>query len=232
MAFRVTTPPSVEPLLVTDAVVKQALRVIDQEEDAFISMLLARAREAAEQYCWRALITQQITLVMDKFPSPGLETASSNWYGPAWGVTPGPLTVAKPSGITGMEIYLPRPPLQSVQAITYYDAGGVLQTLAPSAYLVDTFAEPGRITPAPGVVWPATQNRANAVTIAYTAGYGNTAAAVPLAIQQWMLLLTATLYENRELVAVMERGAVAELPYIQGLLQPYAVRIAGAPDYW
>src|SRR6516225_628907 len=108
MPFQVTTAPAVEPLLVTDPVVKQSLRVIDTAEDALITMLLTKAREAAEQVLWRALITQGITLTMDAFPNPSLNTASANWYGPSWGVGPGPLTVSRPDGTTGYEIYLPR----------------------------------------------------------------------------------------------------------------------------
>lgn len=232
MAYKITTAPAVEPLLVTDAIVKQTLRVIDTAEDALITMLLSKSREAAEQFTWRALITQTITLALDKFPAPGLETASSNWYGPSWGTGPGPLTVARPDGIMGQEILLPRSPLQSLSSIQYYDPAGALQTLASSAYLVDNFSEPGRITPAPDTTWPATQARANAVLITFVAGYGGSGASVPQSILHWILLMTATLYENREMVAILSRGVVGELPYVNSLLLGHRVSICSPPAYW
>jgi uncharacterized phiE125 gp8 family phage protein len=232
MPFKVTTPPAAEPLLVTDAVVKMSMRVIDTAEDALITMLLTKAREAAEQLTWRALITQGITLTMDQFPMPGCNVSSANWYGPSWGVGPGPLTVSRPDGTTGYEIYLPRSPVQNVSAITYYDTNGTQQTLDPSTYIFDTISEPARIVPAPNATWPATQNRINAVSVVYTAGYGASGAAVPAGIMHWILLTTGTFYENREMVAVLNKGKVELLPYVDGLLDSYAIRRFDPPDYW
>jgi hypothetical protein len=232
MPFQVTTAPAVEPLLVTDPVVKQSMRVIDTAEDALITMLLTKAREAAEQVLWRALITQGITLSMDGFPNPSQNFASANWYGPSWGVGPGPLTVSRPDGLTGYEIYLPRSPVQSVTSIQYYDPSGALQTLDPSQYIVDNISEPARIVPAPGTAWPATQNRVNAVKVVFTAGYGNSGTNVPSGILHWILLTTGTFYENREMVAVLNRGKVEVLPYVQGLLDSYSLRSFNPPSYW
>jgi hypothetical protein len=232
MPFQVTTQPAVEPLLVTDAVVKQSMRVIDTAEDALITMLLTKAREAAEQVLWRALITQGITLTMDFFPNPSQNFASANWYGPSWGVGPGPLTVNRPDGITGYEIHLPRSPVQSVTSIQYYDPSGALQTLDPSQYIVDNISEPARVVPAPGTAWPSTQSRVGAVKVVFTAGYGNAGSSVPSGILHWILLTTGTFYENREMVAVLNRGKVEVLPYVQGLLDGYSLRSFNPPDYW
>lgn len=60
------------------------------------------------------------------------------------------------------------------------------------------------------------------LAVTYTAGYG-TAADVPKAIKQWVLVDLATLYENRE--AVMNYG-VNSVPYafVDGLLDPYRVQ--------
>lgn len=232
MPYKIITAPTAEPLLISDPVVKQALRVIDTAEDAYIAMLLSKAREAAEQLTWRALITQTITLAMDRFPAPGLDTASANWYGPSWGTGPGPLTTAKPDGVTGYEILLPRSPVQAVTGIQYIDPDGALQTLSPSAYLVDTYSEPARITPAVGTAWPGTQNRANAVLVTFAAGYGASGAAVPQGILHWILLVTATLYENREMVAILTRGRAEQLPYVDSLLTNYRVALQSPPAYW
>ena len=45
----------------------------------------------------------------------------------------------------GRSIYLPRPPLQSVEAVTYTLADGTVQTFDSALYVVDTTAEPGAI---------------------------------------------------------------------------------------
>ncbi|HDR9046273.1 TPA: hypothetical protein QDA94_000464 [Burkholderia vietnamiensis] len=217
---------------ITDPLVKQSMRVIDTAEDAFIGLLLQKAREAAEQLTWRALITQTIKLTMESFPRPSMNVASANWYGPSWGVAPGPLTVARPDGVTEYEIYLPRNPVQSIESIQYYDMDGTLQTLDPATYLIDSESEPARVIPAPNASWPPTQNRPGAVEIHFVAGYGDDGSSVPAGIKHWILLMTGTLYENREMVAVLNRGKVEMLPYVDSLLTNYAVRTFNPPSYW
>jgi hypothetical protein len=51
-------------------------------------------------------------------------------------------------------------PLQSVTTVKYYDASGVLQTLASTVYQVDTVSQPGRIVLAPTQIWPTVQANA------------------------------------------------------------------------
>jgi uncharacterized phiE125 gp8 family phage protein len=109
-------------------------------------------------------------------------------------------------------IYLPRPPLQSVTSIVYVDSNGDAQTLAPSAYTVDSHSEPGRIVPAYGEVWPVTQAVPNAVTVVYIAGYGG-AAQVPAETRAAIRLLVGHLHENREAVVESARGdGLQEIP--------------------
>jgi len=231
MAFRVTVPAA-EVVTTADPVIAQYMRVIDSAETDVIDEMLRTARELCEQFTWRALGTQTITLAMGSFPSPGLETASANWYGPSWGVGPGPLTTIKPDGQTLYEIWLPRSPCQSVTSIQYYDTSGVLQTLAPSAYLLDNYSEPACITPVPNTTWPATQNQRNAVLVTFVAGYGASQSAVPAGLLNWIRRTALTLYENRELVAILQRGKVEMLPFVNGLLVNHAVKTYNPPAYW
>jgi hypothetical protein len=44
---------------------------------------------------------------------------------------------------------------------------------------------------------------------------------VPPGLRGWMLIRAASLYENREEVAVLMRGSVAELPFMDGLLDEF-----------
>ena len=215
-----TSQPSTEPITLAQA--KAHLRQDGTDDDALITNLIIAARTHAETVCRRAFVTQTWKLVLDLFPTPAMNISSANWYGPQWGIGPGPLSVTAPAGQTGYEIYLPLPSLQTVGSINYIDQNGVQQTLDPTLYKVGTVSEPGRLTPAYAQTWPATRNEASAVEITYTCGYG-AAAAVPAGIQSWMLLRLGALYENREEVLVGTRLVVADLTFVDRLLDPYRV---------
>jgi uncharacterized phiE125 gp8 family phage protein len=120
------------------------------------------------------------------------------------------------------DIALPRPPLVSVQTVTYLDADGVRQTLAGSSYLVITDSLVGNILPAYGASWPTARAEPGSIRIDYTAGYGN-AAAVPQALKVWMLLVIGTWYSQRE--AIVTGTIVNEIPrgFWEGLLDPYLI---------
>ena len=46
---------------------------------------------------------------------------------------------------------------------------------------------------------------------------------VPDGIRAWMKLRIGSLYQNREEVAALSRGSLADLPFVDGLLDPYRV---------
>lgn len=99
-------------------------------------------------------------------------------------------------------IRIPRPPLQSIASVKYTSSEGIVMTIDPGDYQVDTNSEPGRIVLAVGKSWPATTlQAANAVAIDFTAGYG-TASDVPQAVKQAMLLLIGGWYEQREYLLI------------------------------
>ena len=172
-----TVPPAVEPVSLAEA--KLHMRVDLDDDDALIQKLIEAARRHTEDFTSRSLITQTWKLTLDRFPESLLL-----WRWDAW--------------TCSNVIELPKPPLQSVTSVKYYDPDGVLQTLAASKYLVDAVTEPGRIAPVTGEFWPATQDRINAVEIIYVAGYGAAAANVPAGLLAAIKLLLANWYENRE----------------------------------
>lgn len=124
-------------------------------------------------------------------------------------------------------IMLELPPLLSVLSIVYYNTAGTTVTMPVGDYLVDTHNEPGYIYPAPNKVWPETQQRIDAVTITYKAGYllgGNAPqqrAAVPENLRAWLLIRIGTLYENRESVSFA--SAPFNITALDALYEPYRV---------
>jgi len=94
-------------------------------------------------------------------------------------------------------IRLPRPPLASVTSIQYVDLGGTTQTWDSTNYQVNTSAEPGRVTLAYSKTFPSIRNQDEAVTIAYTAGYGAAHTDVPALIRQAILSMVVHWYDYR-----------------------------------
>ncbi len=66
MAYQQLVAPAIEPIALADA--KQHLNVDTGDDDALIAMLIAAARQYAEQLTRSSFITQQWSLVLDRFP--------------------------------------------------------------------------------------------------------------------------------------------------------------------
>jgi uncharacterized phiE125 gp8 family phage protein len=99
---------------------------------------------------------------------------------------------------------LPRPPLQSVESVTYLDSDGVEHEWTD--FTMDNRSEPGR------VIFNSTPNtllaESGAISVEFVAGYG-TAAAVPYGFVQAILLTATHWYENREAAMGIPAGAKA-----------------------
>ena len=222
MPSKIISAPTGEPVTLTEA--REHLRIDDTNQDALIHGLITAARQTAETICRRAFVTQQWKAVFDRFPRAAASIGSLTWESPQWGIAPASLPVYQMpfEGRTGFEIFLPLPPLISVDSIVYIDPNGATVTMASTDYIVDDVSEPARITPAYGTSWAATRNQTNAVTVTFTCGYGS-AEDVPHAIKQWMLLQIAAMYENREADVVIPRAVLLSMPFADGLLAPYRV---------
>jgi hypothetical protein len=77
-------------------------------------------------------------------------------------------------------------------------ASNVLPSPQLGDFIVSMDAEPPRLTPLYGQVWPATLRVPDAVQIYFTAGYGSDAATAPAQLKVALMAIVADMYENRE----------------------------------
>jgi len=173
MRLSLKTPP-VSTALDWATEVKGHLRIDSDDEAGRIqSVCIPAAEQWAESATGRQLITATWQLFLDRFPSD-----------------------------SGCPIYLPKPPLQSVTSVKYYDGGGVQQTWAASNYTVTApagpKAGPGFILPKVNAYYPDVYGSPYEIEIEFKAGYGDTPANVPGLLKSGMLILVAELFEHRE----------------------------------
>lgn len=100
------------------------------------------------------------------------------------------------------EIELPKPPLRSVESITYLDSDEEEQTWATSNYDVvipsGIYGQPGRVVLRTGCAWPTVANRSRALRITYRAGYAESSTDVPAIIKACLLFLVGHFHKYGE----------------------------------
>ena len=101
-------------------------------------------------------------------------------------------------------VRLPKSPIIAVSAISYFDAAGNSQAATVGDFNVFLSEDYSLIRPKIGFNWPTAQDRPDAVTITFTAGYS----AVPFGLKYAVLLLIGHLFQNREGVVVGTIAAV------------------------
>lgn len=89
-------------------------------------------------------------------------------------------------------------PVISISSITYYDTGDDQQTLGTSVYVLDPATRQIRLKS--DQVWPGVYDRWDAITVTFTAGYGDSGSDVPAVARQAMLLWIAYHFENRDMM--------------------------------
>ena len=118
-----------------------------------------------------------------------------------------------------VRLALPKPPLVSVEGITYLDTDGAEQSIED--YDVYQYSVPAAVALPQGTAPPALRWRPDAIRVAYTAGYP--AGQIPSTILSWMLLVIGTLHENRETMSAGVQVFSIPEDFMQWMLQPYMV---------
>jgi uncharacterized phiE125 gp8 family phage protein len=181
-----------------------------------LSRLITTARLLAEAFTGRAFITQTLTLQLDAFPPPNL---------PWWdGVREG--SIAQWS--SAEPILLPRPPLQAVTSVTWFDTTNAPTVFDAANYYVDAMSEPGRLVPSFGVAWPSGVRARAAAHIVFTAGYGLNAGSVPVAVKEAILAHIRDAVERPNAAISSEGIDNARVAY--GGIRTGAAAGTGGPD--
>lgn len=176
LRYRIIHGPQSEPVSVAE--VKAHTFVDHSADDADIAIKLAAARQLTERYLGRALMTQTLAVVLDRWPAVN-------------------------------HIRLPfAAPCQAIQGVIYRDSAENEVSWPETNWLKDLHSEPARVVLGCGKTWPSiTLSPRNPVEVRYIAGW-MTAADVPAAIKQAILLLVGHWYRNREAVVVAERSSI------------------------
>ncbi len=170
MALRLVAAPTAEPLDLATA--KTHLREDGTDQDALITALIKAARQYAEAFTRRQLVTATWELALDAWPSGD--------------------TIALPLPPLQQVLsvnYKDKNGLDNVFAATEY----IVDTASEPGRVVLAY---GKSWPT------ATLYPAGAIRIQFKSGYGDAATAVPEAIKQAMLLLIGHWYEQRQAVNV------------------------------
>lgn len=108
--------------------------------------------------------------------------------------------------------------------VQFYNSGGALPApLQPQMNYLIASASTGTYT--------LTDTAGNPITFTDTGSGASFIGVVPEGIRNWILIRVGSMYENREEVAILNRGRVEELPFIDGLLDPYRVRADSFDSY-
>jgi uncharacterized phiE125 gp8 family phage protein len=154
-------------------------------------MMVTAARLECETINDRSFVATQWRLTLDYLPFAS--------YGGLLGPAIFGFPTINPAADDG-SIYLPMPPLISLDAISYVDQAGTTQMMDVTTggnQVVTSLGTPGRIAPAFNTFFPFSRPTISAVNIDYTAGYGSLASAVPMNIVLAILMLTSHYYEHR-----------------------------------
>jgi len=177
-AWNIVTGPVEEPISIAE--IKAQARVTHDREDALLYSYIVAAREAAESYLSRGLLTQTWRMDLEYWPD----------------------VVSLPMAAPLQNDALASP--STAVAVQYYNSTGVLTTLATTYYAVDTTSTPGQVVRAPLQSWPTLQSdRSLSVVITYVVGW-TAPDLVPETIKQGIRLLAASMPRPRDTAVDMD----------------------------
>jgi len=166
----VAVTTSADSAAVATADMRSYLRVSGTDSDTLIADHVAAATEAIKQYLRRGLLTETLTLTMDRFA-----TGDPNaWVrGLGGGVHDGSLTHYRGDHAA---IDLPFSPVQTINSVTTYNADNTAAVFAAASYK----AGDDKIYLNDGYSWPTSLRDHDAVSISYDVGFGSGSIPAPI----------------------------------------------------
>jgi hypothetical protein len=190
MSLTLITPPTVEPLSVSDARDRLNLAVSDVSDTA-LTAFIKSARQKLERRYGVAMINQTWRLTLDRFPG--------------WGQYPYPQDVGfypsmhrdgRPdygNRLQRFEIQINMAPIapDGIQSVKYNDTDGSSQSMDPSLYSLVPGDLRSSLVLADQQTWPSTAFIAGAVQIQFVAGFGADDINVPESLKSAITLLVS-----------------------------------------
>lgn len=199
---RLITAPTAEPVTLDELKMRAAITFTDH--DSMLNDFIAAARESAEKFLCRALITQTWGLSIDMPRNNSLDYLPDGMYD---------LPVSAIYGDLPRSFDLPVKPIQSVSSVKTYSTSNVESTYSADNYFVDSYD--GRLVLNETAQWPTDVRARNSVLITYVCGYGAKGTFVPQAIRAAILMHAQKMYDER---------IVCDMPdSCMNLLQQYRV---------
>jgi hypothetical protein len=184
-SLRTVTEPAAEPVDID--IVRRHCRVDSTYDNDLLLMYQVAARQWAEAWLNRALITQTLAYTITNRPP------ATGWLGPQPSLAVLPLWWPwRPNARRA--IPLPRAPCQAINSMIW-GAVGELVPATTDDYTADLEVEPAEVM-LHGAL-PSSSVTPASVQFEFVAGYGDDGEPVPAPIKLGILLLTAFLYEGR-----------------------------------
>lgn len=161
------TAPATEPVTLAEA--KQHCRIDTTDDDAYVSSLIAAAREWCEAYCEETFLHTQYKMTLDSFPVE--------------------IEIPRPPMATSGTV--------TAVTITYTLENQTTATLSTDQYRVDRDSVPGVLRTNYNGSWPSHLLDYNAVTVTWWGGRGSSGSAVDQRFKNAILWLVGYWYERR-----------------------------------
>ncbi len=129
-----------------------------------------------------------------------IRAAAHNMVAEMTGRTLGAETWDYSVGSASGDLVLPKSPVQSVTSISYFDAAGAVQTATIGDFYIFAGEDKTTIRPKPGKTWPSLQDRDDAMTIRFVAGYTS----LPDALTFAVMFAAESIYEGTPMPQAME----------------------------
>lgn len=194
MKLNLLSESSTEPVTVAEFRIYLRMGSTDStSEDGLLTSFLSVARQKAENITRRSLVSQTWRLTLDEFPHWDTE-----------------LPRAAPLSTTSTAVII---------TFVTDTTAGTSTTLSSTGYAVDSASTPARIYPSYQNDWPSNvRDDDNAVTIQYITGYST----VPEPIKNWIKMVAADLYENRQGLVEAQTYRIPRV-YVDGMLDDFVV---------